>query len=80
MVENNTFNSNTSYGIYNADSSVTVIAKFNDWGDPSGPYDPSDDRATGGLYNPNGKGNKVSDHVNYDPWASCALPPRRCQP
>ena len=49
-----------------------IDATYCDWGDPSGPNDPSDDRATGGLYNPNGKGNKVSDHVNYVPWG-CSL-------
>jgi hypothetical protein len=39
------------------------------WGAPSGPLDPSDDRATGGSYNPNGLGNPVSDHVAYYPWS-----------
>jgi parallel beta-helix repeat protein len=59
---------NQQYGIYNAMSNV-IDATNNYWGDPSGPYDPSDDRATGGLYNPDGLGDMVSDHVNYEPWA-----------
>lgn len=64
--QSNTIKNNRSFGLYY--SGTTVIDATNcDWGVPSGPYDPSDDRATGGLYNPNGKGNKVSDHVNYDP-------------
>ena len=68
MIEGNTFDSNGSYGIYNADQTTIVIAQNNNWGDPSGPYDPSDDRGTGGWYNPGGLGNRVSDQVNYFPW------------
>jgi uncharacterized membrane protein len=37
-------------------------------GRDTGPYDPSDDTATGGWYNPDGLGDKVSDHVDYMPW------------
>ena len=66
---NNTINGNTTYGFYYTGSTV-LNATYCDWGDFSGPYDPSDDRATGGLYNPDGKGDKVSDHVNYDPWVT----------
>ena len=65
--QGNTIKGNSSYGLYYSGTSV-IDATNCDWGDPSGPLDDSDDRATGGLYNPNGKGNKVSDHVNYDPW------------
>ena len=43
-------------------------AENNHWGDPTGPYDPSDDRSTGGFYNPNGQGDQVSDKVDYEPW------------
>lgn len=38
------------------------------WGEPSGPNDPSDDRSTGGFYNPAGLGDKASDYVDYLPW------------
>jgi parallel beta-helix repeat protein len=66
-VKGNTISGNTSYGLYYSGSNL-IDATNNYWGDPSGPYDPSDDRATGGLYNPNGKGDKVSNKVNYYPW------------
>ena len=67
----NIIKSNSTHGLYYSGSSV-IDATNCDWGDPSGPLDDSDDRATGGLYNPNGKGNKVSDHVNYNPWGISA--------
>ncbi|MEK7113839.1 MAG: right-handed parallel beta-helix repeat-containing protein, partial [Patescibacteria group bacterium] len=69
---------NQSYGIYvergslnitNSDifghqtgvySKVLVNAKDNYWGDSSGPYHLTK--------NPNGKGDKVSDNVNFTPW------------
>ncbi|MGD9974450.1 MAG: right-handed parallel beta-helix repeat-containing protein, partial [Desulfatirhabdiaceae bacterium] len=67
--QSNTIKNNSVYGLYY--SGNTLIDATNcDWGAPSGPLDDSDDRATGGLYNPDGKGNKVSDHVNYDPWVT----------
>jgi hypothetical protein len=52
---------------------TTLNATNNNWGDPTGPLDDSDDRAAGGWYNPNGKGNKVSDHVNYYPWTGSTV-------
>jgi len=63
----NTISGNASYGLYYSGTPI-LNASNNDWGSPTGPLDDSDDRATGGLYNPNGLGNRVSDHVNYDPW------------
>ena len=66
-ITGNTISGNTSYGLYYSGSTV-IDATNNYWGDPSGPLDDSDDRAIGGLYNPTGLGNKVSDHVNYYPW------------
>jgi len=62
----NTFSGN-QYGLYNFGASQ-IDATNNNWGAPSGPLDDSDDRAIGGLYNPTGLGNKVSDNVNYYPW------------
>jgi len=66
-ITGNTVAGNSSYGLYFS-GSPPLTATNNNWGDPSGPLDDSDDRATGGLYNPNGKGNKVSNNVIYYPW------------
>lgn len=52
----------------NNTSGMVVDARNTWWGDASGPLDNSDDRATGGSYNPGGKGVAVSDKVLYDPW------------
>ena len=68
----NSFSSNTSYGL-NYSGTTPLTATNNNWGDPSGPLDDSDDRASGGLYNPNGKGNKVSNKVNYYPWIGSTI-------
>jgi len=51
---------NVNYGVYNADAGVDVNAINNWWGDISGPFHAD--------HNPNGKGNKVSDHVLFQPW------------
>ncbi|MFV9644924.1 MAG: right-handed parallel beta-helix repeat-containing protein [Desulfobacterales bacterium] len=64
---NNVFDGNR-YGIYTSNSSNIINAENNYWGDSSGPLDDSDDTGTGGLYNPNGLGCKVSDYVDYHPW------------
>lgn len=74
--QGNTVTGNTQYGLYVSVPGIlplNINATNNNWGDPSGPLDDSDDRATGGLYNPNGKGNRVSDHVNYYPWTGCTI-------
>lgn len=42
------------------DYSYEIDARNNWWGDDSGPYHPID--------NPNGKGDKVTDNVLFDPW------------
>lgn len=51
-------------------SGSTVVANFlnNWWGAANGPLDNSDDRSTGGLWNPLGEGDAVSDNVDYQPW------------
>ncbi len=54
----NTFSGNTDYGL-NYTGAGTLNAANDNWGDPSGPLDDSDDRTAGGLYNPGGKGDKV---------------------
>jgi parallel beta-helix repeat protein len=61
---------NNYFGIKNSNPSITINAENNWWGDLSGPYDGSDDTGSGGLYNPAGIGNQVSDYVDYDPWIS----------
>jgi uncharacterized protein YfiM (DUF2279 family) len=58
---------NQSYGIASENSSV-VIATSCWWGHPTGPHDASDDRASGGWYNPAGQGVEVTDRVSYVPW------------
>ena len=50
----------------------------NYWGSSSGPYDGSDDRATGGDYNPNGTGNGVSDGIIYRPFIGGDTTPFSC--
>jgi parallel beta-helix repeat protein len=51
---------NTGYGVINIDSTVTVNAESNWWGDASGPYHP--------VLNDTGQGDSVSDHVDFEPW------------
>jgi hypothetical protein len=57
-----TYNSiiqNINFGILNNDSGK-LDARYNWWGDATGPYNPQ--------LNPLGKGNKVSDNVTFQPW------------
>ncbi|MCK4614203.1 MAG: right-handed parallel beta-helix repeat-containing protein, partial [Thermoplasmata archaeon] len=57
---NNIFN-NTEYGINATDNNgYTINATFNYWGDPSGPYHPTK--------NPSGRGDNVTDYVEFAPW------------
>ncbi|MCX6033149.1 MAG: right-handed parallel beta-helix repeat-containing protein [Chloroflexi bacterium] len=68
VLRRNRFVGNTVYGVRNDSSGVIIDAQQNWWGSPTGPYDPSDDRASGGWYNPAGKGNPVTDRVDYRNW------------
>jgi len=68
IVENNSILSNGGFGINNLPGTFNVAGTLNYWGDDSGPFDGSDDTAVGGLYNPGGLGQSVSDGVLYDPW------------
>jgi parallel beta-helix repeat protein len=62
IYHNNIYN-NTEYGINATDNAgYETDATNNWWGDPSGPYHPSD--------NPDGKGDNVTDFVLFDPWIS----------
>jgi len=65
----NTIMGNTEYGVFSY-LTEEMDATYNWWGDATGPYDPSNDVATGGLYNPHGQGDRVTDYVDYMPyWA-----------
>jgi hypothetical protein len=68
---------NTAYGIDNTVDTFIVDAKYNWWGDMSGPYDPDGLDETDGdtcydpatILNADGTGNDVSDlYVDYCPW------------
>jgi len=58
----NNISNNVAYGVYNKNigSAYIVNATLNFWGDKSGPHHPT--------LNPNGKGDKVSNNVMFDPW------------
>jgi hypothetical protein len=58
---NNEISGNDVFGLYNGGSG-TLNATCNWWGDPSGPYHPTD--------NPDGKGDDVSDNVVFTPWVA----------
>lgn len=57
---------NSMFGARNLDPNNPIAAHGIWWGHPTGPLDSSDDTGTGGLYNPAGVGNAVSDGVLYD--------------
>lgn len=50
---------NTGYGICTFDGPPAVYARFNWWGDASGPTHSS---------NPGGTGDAITDNVDYSPW------------
>jgi|GEM_PF-1078754 len=56
---NCSFTGNSSWGVYNT-GLPNVDARGNWWGDASGPQN--------ATTNPDGKGDKVSDFVLFDPW------------
>ena len=60
-VRDNTISGNSEYGIdASGNDGYSIDARNNWWGDRSGPY-----HETG---NPDGKGNEVTDDVEFDPW------------
>ena len=65
--QGNAFIGNTLRGFLRTGTSP-VSAASNYWGHATGPSDTSDDRAAGGAYNPLGRGDSVSDLVEYVPW------------
>lgn len=65
----NRFSGNRLYAMSAPAGAVGLIdASKGYWGDRSGPLDDSDDRAEGGLYNPGGRGDRVTDGIGYFPW------------
>ncbi|MGE5422975.1 MAG: DUF4214 domain-containing protein, partial [Ignavibacteriales bacterium] len=56
IVNSNRIYQNTYYGVRNNTATVTVNARYNWWGDSSGPFNAS---------NPNGLGDKVSTYVDF---------------
>jgi uncharacterized repeat protein (TIGR01451 family) len=64
IIQNSDIYGNSQYGLYNANTSYSVSAADNWWGDASGPTHSG---------NPGGTGDIVSDFVTYSPWQ--ASPP-----
>ncbi len=60
--------------INNLDPSVTIDATGNYWGNPNGPYDPTEAVTGPPDYNPGGTGCRVSDYVAYRPWSTGDFP------
>jgi len=62
IIRLNNISGNLRFGIKYDDyyEAGTLDARYNWWGDPSGPFHP--------LKNPNGTGDKVSDFVDFSPW------------
>jgi hypothetical protein len=59
QVHYNNIEGNIAYGIFNGGTGI-LDARYNWWGDQSGPYHPA--------INPTGLGDKVSDYVSFIPW------------
>jgi hypothetical protein len=66
LIKSNNLAGNDDYGLYVEDSTVTIDATYNWWGDASGP--------SGGVADPvteriaDGTGVAVSENVHFDPW------------
>ncbi|HEX3131761.1 MAG TPA: LamG domain-containing protein [Thermoanaerobaculia bacterium] len=59
--------SNARFGAFNG-APPSLFARFNWWGDPSGPLDP--------VSNPGGLGDRVAERVDYASWLTASpLPP-----
>jgi hypothetical protein len=60
VINYNNITDNFEYGVLNEDADVIIDARYNWWGNASGPYHPDS--------NPAGFGDSVSDYVNFTPW------------
>ncbi len=66
VIKDTTLDGNTEYGVNTGSANYIyeVDARFNYWGDPSGPYHVSDNR--------DGKGDQVGEGITYSPWYQTA--------
>jgi hypothetical protein len=79
---------NNAYGVVSAAENFTTHptyyvfdARFNWWGDASGPHHTTSWMYKGNPYGPHlGLGDKVSDYVLYDPWTGVPTPTFSVQP
>jgi parallel beta-helix repeat protein len=69
IIHNNTIAGNTNFGVVNYASDV-VDARYNWWGDTSGPFDNKVLPNIPNYNNTGGQGNAGSSHVDYYPWYS----------
>ncbi len=60
---------NTQYGMFNAKRNLVTDAQECWWGDATGPLDQSNIDT---LYNPDGKGQKVTNYIDYRNWLTVA--------
>ena len=60
VINQNWFENNSPYGLRQLDTSVVWDVSNNYWGDPSGPYHPTE--------NPNGHGDTVDVSCHVTPW------------
>jgi hypothetical protein len=66
LVDKNNIYGNAVYGIRNLNIS-TLNAKYNWWGNETGPYEPT--------FNPAGSGDNISGNVEFKPWLVQPYPP-----
>lgn len=64
----NSVYANKSYGCFSALNYLTADARFNWWGDCTGPLDNKNLPGVPDYNNTSGLGNKVSSYVDYKPW------------
>ena len=77
LLHYNNIEGNTEYGaLFNATYGTAILdARFNWWGDPTGPYHNTTWTYKGEPYGPNyGLGDRVSDYALYYPWLDYPWP------
>jgi hypothetical protein len=68
LINYNDIYDNTGYGVYVLSSVSTVNAKYNWWGDASGPTYTAATGASVTLSNPEGTGENITDRLTYYEW------------